>query len=158
MHVSHHYGGAWVSLVLSNTETPQLIWNNGIRAELMDFVQTRQERALKGEPQPEDLVDGFAYSDLKPEVRSWAHSSVAHAVVGRRTKPQPLRFLCPTQLMVGDVYVRIYNEQPAFILDSFEQFAVALLTYLRRTAEILYKNMTPEVRASPTPRPPLCCC
>ena len=57
-------------LAISNTETPQLIWNNGIRAELMDFVQTRQERALKGEPQPEDLVDGFAYSDLKPEVRS----------------------------------------------------------------------------------------
>ena len=48
--------------------------------------------------------------------------------------------------MIGDVYVRIFNEQPSFILDSFEQFTVALLTYLRRTAEILYKKMTPEVR------------
>jgi len=49
--------------------------------------------------------------------------------------------------MVGDVYVRIYNEQPSFLLESFEQFAIALLGYLRRTGEILYKNMTPEVTA-----------
>jgi len=49
--------------------------------------------------------------------------------------------------MVGDVYVRIYNEQSSFLLESFEQFAIALLGYLRRTGEILYKNMTPEVTA-----------
>lgn len=49
--------------------------------------------------------------------------------------------------MVGDVYVRIYNEQSSFLLESFEQFAIALLGYMRRTGEILYKNMTPEVTA-----------
>ena len=52
----------------SNSETPLLIWNNGIRAELADFVQSRQEAALKGEAMPENLVGDFAYSDIKPEV------------------------------------------------------------------------------------------
>ena len=118
------------------------------------------------------IVGDFAYGDLKDEV-----CGVRGAEAAQRRSTYPRAPLCSRQvgtvadmtgegcsarvvrwdgchrlqLMVGDVYVRIYNEQPSFLLESFEQFAVALLTYLRRTAEILYKNMTPEVRSRGVP-------
>ena len=124
-HLQYRDGNEGLKLATSNSETPYLIWNNGIRAELNELIERAQERAIKGTLKDQTFGATFVYSDLKEE------------------------------LLVADVYVRVYNLQPQFVLEDYDHFTVGLLGYLRRSGEILIKKLSQEDDPTIDPKPKL---
>ncbi|CAA6666689.1 unnamed protein product [Spirodela intermedia] len=84
----------------TNLESPEIIWNSSTRAELLKFVD--QQRASQG-PDGSYSLDGsqsFTYQALSKE------------------------------LHVGNVYLRVYNNQPDFEISEPEVFCIALLEFI----------------------------
>ncbi|XP_042499011.1 dnaJ homolog subfamily C GRV2-like isoform X2 [Macadamia integrifolia] len=89
-----------LSSLNTNLESPEIIWNSSTRAELLKFVD--QQRANQGPDGSYDLKEShaFTYDTLSKE------------------------------LHVGNVYLRIYNDQPDFEISEPEAFCVALLDFI----------------------------
>ncbi|XVF88478.1 hypothetical protein PTKIN_Ptkin19aG0054400 [Pterospermum kingtungense] len=89
-----------LSKLNTNLESPEIIWNSSTRAELLKFVD--QQRASQGPDGLYDLRDShiFAYEALSKE------------------------------LFVGNVYLRVYNDQPDFEISEPETFCVALIDFI----------------------------
>ncbi|XP_022144872.1 dnaJ homolog subfamily C GRV2 [Momordica charantia] len=89
-----------LSKINANLESPEIIWNSSTRAELLKFVD--QQRSSQGPDGSYDLKDshGFVYEALSKE------------------------------LYVGNVYLRVYNDQPDFEISSPEAFGVALVEFI----------------------------
>ncbi|XP_007013272.2 PREDICTED: dnaJ homolog subfamily C GRV2 [Theobroma cacao] len=89
-----------LSKLNTNLESPEIIWNSSTRAELLKFVD--QQRASQGPDGSYDLKDShiFAYEALSKE------------------------------LFVGNVYLRVYNDQPDFEISEPEAFCVALIDFI----------------------------
>ncbi|EYC29231.1 hypothetical protein Y032_0006g2855 [Ancylostoma ceylanicum] len=85
----------------SNTENPYLIWDNGTRAEVLEFV----ERHRTSREQTSELFGA--------EFQLSIHAK---------------------ELIVGDIFVRIYNEQPTFALLEPKKVAMDLLDFMGRYA------------------------
>jgi DnaJ family protein C protein 13 len=85
----------------SNTRNPYLLWDNATRAELRSYLETERESLYKkGECEDASLGTLFRYSVLEKE------------------------------LVIGDIYIRVYNEMPAYQLEEPKKFCVDLLDYL----------------------------
>lgn len=78
----------------------QIIWNSSTRAELLKFVD--QQRASQNSDGSYDLQDSlvFTYKALSKE------------------------------LYVGNVYLRVYNDQPDFEISEPETFCIALVDFI----------------------------
>ncbi|KAM6600803.1 hypothetical protein CsatA_020412 [Cannabis sativa] len=89
-----------LSRLNSNLESPEIIWNSSTRAELLKFVD--QQRATQGPDGSYDLKNShvFVYKALSKE------------------------------LYVGNVYLRVYNDQPDFEISEPEIFCVALVDFI----------------------------
>lgn len=89
-----------LSKLNANLESPEIIWNSSTRAELLKFVD--QQRASQGPDGSYEVKDShsFAYKALSKE------------------------------LYVGNVYLRVYNDQPDFEISEPEAFCVALLGFI----------------------------
>ncbi|KAM5547788.1 dnaJ [Rosa sericea] len=89
-----------LSKLNNNLESPEIIWNSFTRAELLKFVD--QQRASQGPDGSYDLKDShmFVYKALSKE------------------------------LYVGNVYLRVYNNQPDFDISEPEDFCVALIDFI----------------------------
>lgn len=88
----------------------QIIWNSSTRAELLKFVD--QQRATQGPDGSYDIKDShdFVYEALSKE------------------------------LFIGNVYLRVYNDQPDFEISEPEAFCVALIDFI----SYLLHNRCPE--------------
>ncbi|KAK8945096.1 hypothetical protein KSP39_PZI008112 [Platanthera zijinensis] len=84
----------------SNLESPEIIWNSLTRAELLKYVD--EQRANQGPDGSYDLtvIRSFFYQALNKE------------------------------LYVGNVYLRVYNNQPDYEISEGETFCVALLKFV----------------------------
>ncbi|XP_038711380.1 dnaJ homolog subfamily C GRV2 isoform X1 [Tripterygium wilfordii] len=89
-----------LSKLNSNLESPEIIWNSSTRAELLKFVD--QQRASHSPDGSYDLNDSraFIYKALSKE------------------------------LFVGNVYLRVYNDQPEFEISDPGAFCVALIDFV----------------------------
>ncbi|PKI66691.1 dnaJ homolog subfamily C GRV2 isoform X1 [Punica granatum] len=89
-----------LSRLNTNLESPEIIWNSSTRAELLKFVD--QQRAAQGPDGSYDLKEShaFAYKALSKE------------------------------LYVGQVYLRVYNDQPDFEISEPEAFCLALIDFI----------------------------
>ncbi|THF95516.1 hypothetical protein TEA_002078 [Camellia sinensis var. sinensis] len=89
-----------LSRLNANLESPEIIWNSSTRAELLKFVD--QQRASQGPDGSYDLNDShvFVYEALSKE------------------------------LFVGNVYLRVYNDQPDFEISEPEAFCFALVDFI----------------------------
>ncbi|XP_059649663.1 dnaJ homolog subfamily C GRV2-like isoform X1 [Cornus florida] len=89
-----------LSRLNTNLETPEIMWNSSTRAELLKFVD--QQRANQGPDGSYDLKDSpaFTYEALSKE------------------------------LFVGNVYLRVYNDQPDFEISEPEAFCFALVDFI----------------------------
>ncbi|CAH9079869.1 unnamed protein product [Cuscuta europaea] len=89
-----------LSKLNANLENPEIIWNSSTRAELLKFVD--QQRASQLPDGSYDLKDSqsFAYEILSKE------------------------------LFVGNVYLRVYNDQPDYEVSEPEAFSVALVDFI----------------------------
>ncbi|KAG8009572.1 DnaJ-like protein subfamily C member 13, partial [Nibea albiflora] len=97
-----------LKLLNSNSENPYLIWNNGTRAELLEFLEAQQEGNIKRGENDESFGAEFLFTD---------HSK---------------------ELIVGEIFVRVYNEQPTFPLEYPKAFAASLLDYVGSQAQYLH--------------------
>ncbi|KAF8389019.1 hypothetical protein HHK36_025704 [Tetracentron sinense] len=98
--LKHQLPKVLLSSLNTNLESPEIIWNSSTRAELLKFVD--QQRASQGPDGSYDLEEsnGFTYHALSKE------------------------------LHVGNVYLRVYNDQPDFEVSEPEAFCVALLDFI----------------------------
>ncbi|KAM4133042.1 hypothetical protein ACJW30_01G298400 [Castanea mollissima] len=89
-----------LSRLNANLESPEIIWNSLTRAELLKYVD--QQRESQGPDGSYDLKDSqvFVYEALSKE------------------------------LFVGNVYLRVYNDQPDFEISEPEAFCVALIEFI----------------------------
>ncbi|GFS40982.1 DNAJ heat shock N-terminal domain-containing protein [Actinidia rufa] len=89
-----------LSRLNTNLESPEIIWNSSTRADLLKFVD--QQRATQGPDGSYDLKDShaFVYEALSKE------------------------------LFVGNVYLRVYNDQPDFEISEPEVFCFALVDFI----------------------------
>ncbi|XP_020551036.1 dnaJ homolog subfamily C GRV2-like [Sesamum indicum] len=84
----------------SNLESPEIIWNSSTRAELLKFVE--EQRASLSHHGSYDLKD--------------SHSFVYEAL--------------SKELYIGNVYLRVYNDQPDFEITEPEDFCLALVDFI----------------------------
>ncbi|KAK4420269.1 DnaJsubfamily C GRV2 [Sesamum alatum] len=84
----------------SNLESPEIIWNSSTRAELLNFVE--EQRASLSHDGSYDLKD--------------SHSFVYEAL--------------SKELYIGNVYLRVYNDQPDFEITEPEDFCLALVDFI----------------------------
>ena len=40
------------------------------------------------------------------------------------------------ELVIGEIYVRVYNEQPTFVLEDAKGFATALIDFIGSNAQV----------------------
>ena len=97
-----------LKILNSNTENPYMIWDNGTRAELTDFLENERTSSIRRGTCDPTFGASFQFSSHENE------------------------------LIVGDIFVRIYNEQPMFQLKEPKRFAVDLLEFLNGQAQYLY--------------------
>lgn len=71
----------------SNCSNPYLIWDNGTRAELNEYLEAKRLERLNGNENFEHDFSNFKYS--------------AHA----------------GELIIGEIFVKVYNEQPVFPIE-----------------------------------------
>lgn len=89
-----------------NTRNPYLIWDNGTRAQLLDFLEFQRQNSSK--EQYGDITDiynttsKFVYDATRDELK------------------------------IGGVYIRIYNEMPTFPIQNPKLFVLDLLEYLKQ--------------------------
>ena len=73
-----------MKILTSNIESPYLIWDNGTRCQLLEFLNSNQVAHVKtGESDPAYGAD-FVFDAHKDE------------------------------LIIGGIFIRVYNEQPTF--------------------------------------------
>jgi len=84
----------------SNSENPYLVWNNGTRSELIKFLEEQRDSAVRRGESDPAFGAEFKYSQ---------HSE---------------------ELVVGTVYLRIYNSNPTFALEDPKRFTVDLLEFI----------------------------
>ncbi|OQR69176.1 dnaJsubfamily C member 13-like [Tropilaelaps mercedesae] len=97
-----------LKILNSNTENPYLIWDNSARAELTEYLERQQKSKIRSGECDEDYGSSFVYS------------------------------LFDKELVVGDIFVRIYNEQPQFPLENARQFTQDLLSFIGSQAQFIY--------------------
>ncbi|EFO23478.1 hypothetical protein LOAG_05008 [Loa loa] len=96
-----------LKILNSNTEDPYLIWDNGIRNELLEFVEYHRTSTSN----TSELFGGeFKHSTHEKE------------------------------LIVGDIFIRVFNEQPNFIIQEPKKFCMDLLDFLQEKAEQLFED------------------
>ena len=76
-----------MKLLNSNTKNPYIVWDNGTRAELAEFLENERVSIVRRGTCDPAFGAEFKYSAHKDE------------------------------LVVGNIFVRIYNEQPEFQLE-----------------------------------------
>lgn len=101
-----------LKLLNSNTENPYLIWDNSTRAELTSFLEEQQTSIVRSGECDPQFGANFEFSVHQKE------------------------------LIIGEIFVRIYNEQPTFPIQDAKGFMVELLDYLSSEAQYLHSLMS----------------
>ncbi|XP_019858666.1 PREDICTED: dnaJ homolog subfamily C member 13 [Amphimedon queenslandica] len=109
--ISRNTTNELLKILNSNTENPYLIWDNRTRAELTDYLLTQQKSMIRSGECDMSFGEDFKYSVLKDE------------------------------LVIGEVYIRVYNEQPTFVLEDPKGFATAVLDFIGSNAQYLHSLM-----------------
>ena len=103
-----------LKMLNSNSENPYLVWNNGTRSELTKFLEEQRDSAVRRGESDPAFGAEFRYSQ---------HSE---------------------ELVVGAVYLRIYNSNPTFALDDPKRFTVDLLEFISsRHGDLVTVSMFP---------------
>ncbi|XP_064647249.1 dnaJ homolog subfamily C member 13-like isoform X1 [Lineus longissimus] len=100
-----------LKILNSNTENPYLIWDNATRAELCKFLEDQQSNKNRTGQCDPALGSEFVFSVHEKE------------------------------LIIGEIFVRIYNDQPTFPLENPKGFTIDLLDYLGSQAQYLHSLM-----------------
>ncbi|KAK6166630.1 hypothetical protein SNE40_023278 [Patella caerulea] len=97
-----------LKILNSNTEDPYLIWDNATRAQLTEYLADEQQKMIKTGECDKSYGGDFVFE---------VHSK---------------------ELIVGEIFVRVYNEQPTFPLENSKGFTIDLLDFLGSQAQYLH--------------------
>ncbi|XP_071508513.1 dnaJ homolog subfamily C member 13-like [Diadema antillarum] len=100
-----------LKMLNSNTENPYLLWDNATRIELVEFAKEQQASMIRSGECDPQFGADFTFT---------SHSK---------------------ELIVGDIFVRIYNDMPTFPLHDAKGFTNALLDFLGSQAQYLHSLM-----------------
>lgn len=96
----------------SNVENPYLIWDNSTRAELNDYLEKMQRETIRSGDCPDTTFGaGFLFSSHEKE------------------------------LVVGEIFVRVFNDQPMFPLDDSKLFTRHLLDFIGSQVQYLHSAL-----------------
>uniref|UniRef100_A0A182PLV2 J domain-containing protein n=1 Tax=Anopheles epiroticus TaxID=199890 RepID=A0A182PLV2_9DIPT len=116
-----------LKMLNSNTRNPYLIWDNGTRAQLTDFLEHQRTVAVKEQYEDvseiHELVQGFSYDAHRDELK------------------------------IGGIFIRVYNEMPTFTITNPKTFVIDLLEFLKQGYNHLHGVTNPGTSATPTPVP-----
>lgn len=104
-----------------NTRNPYLIWDNGTRAQLLDFLEFQRQNSSK--EKYGDITDIY------------------------NTTSKFVYDVTRDELKIGGVYIRIYNEQPTFPIQNPKMFVLDLLEYLKQAH--IYLNGSRTISQQP---------
>ncbi|XP_058807941.1 dnaJ homolog subfamily C member 13 isoform X2 [Phymastichus coffea] len=91
----------------SNCSNPYLIWDNGTRAELIEYLESKLQEKMNSNGNIEHDFVNFKYNAHKGE------------------------------LVIGEIFVKVYNEQPNFLIENPKGFTIDLLDFLGKSAEYI---------------------
>ncbi|KAL7054934.1 hypothetical protein AAHC03_024428 [Spirometra sp. Aus1] len=94
-------------LLTTNSATPCLIWDNQCRAELTGLVGEQVTKIVKTGEFDRDALNSFTHKTFAGE------------------------------LLIGEIFVRLYNKQATFPLDHPKSFAIDLLRFLKKDLPLL---------------------
>ncbi|KAL8571849.1 DnaJ subfamily C member 13 [Nucella lapillus] len=109
-----------LKILNSNTENPYLIWDNATRAQLGEFLGDNQQKIIRNGECDPNFGAGFEFD---------IHSK---------------------ELIVGEIFVRIYNEQPTFPLENAKGFTIDMLDFLGSQAQYLHSMMMLKQQGQPS--------
>lgn len=95
-----------LKILTQNTRNPYLIWDNGTRAQLLDFLEHQRQHSSK-----EQYAD---ITDIYNTISKFIYDATRD------------------ELKIGGVYIRIYNEMPAYPIQNPKMFVLDLLEYLKQ--------------------------
>ncbi|XP_045611089.2 dnaJ homolog subfamily C member 13 isoform X2 [Procambarus clarkii] len=111
-----------LKILTSNVETPYLIWDNGTRTQLIDFLATNQQAHVRtGQSDPE-YGAAFEFEAHKDE------------------------------LIIGGVFIRIYNEQPSFPIQRAKELTLELLQYIGGETQYVHSLLSLSAASVSHPR------
>ncbi|XP_062135863.1 dnaJ homolog subfamily C member 13 isoform X2 [Drosophila sulfurigaster albostrigata] len=116
-----------LKLLTANTRNPYLIWDNGTRAQLKDFLE--QQRTASAKETHEDIAQVY---ELVASFEFDAHKD---------------------ELQIGGIFIRIYNDMPTFPIVQPKQFIMDLLEYLKHAYQFLNQKKTRQLRPPPAAAP-----
>ncbi|GAB1606314.1 dnaJ homolog subfamily C member 13-like isoform X2 [Argonauta hians] len=116
-----------LKLLNSNTENPYLIWNNSTRTQLSEYL-TDQQSKKKWYLDSSFSADHF----LKIAEMGECDPDYGSKFVFKEHEKE---------LIVGEIFVRVYNDQPTFVLENPKGFTIDLLDFLGSEAQYLYSLM-----------------
>lgn len=109
-----------LKLLNSNQEQPYLVWDNSCRQELTDKMEETRDYLVKNDYKLD--VDNFG---LPTEFRYSAHQN---------------------ELVIGEIFVRVYNLQPTTILKDPKKFCLDLLDYLGSSSQYINTLMSMQMQ------------
>ena len=109
-----------LKLLNSNQEQPYLVWDNSCRQELIDKMDETREYLVKNEYKLD--VDRFGNPT---EFRFSAHRN---------------------ELIIGEVFVRVYNLQPTTVLRDPKKFCADLIDFLGTSSQYINTLMSMQLQ------------
>ena len=109
-----------LKLLNSNQEQPYLVWDNSCRQELLDTMDETRDYLVKNDYKLE--VEKFG---LPTEFRYSAHQN---------------------ELIIGEIFVRVYNLQPTTALKDPKKFCLDLLDYLGSSSQYINTYMAMQLQ------------
>ncbi|SPP75614.1 blast:DnaJ homolog subfamily C member 13 [Drosophila guanche] len=111
-----------LKLLTANTRNPYLIWDNGTRAQLKDFLE--QQRTSSARETHEDIAQVY---ELVSSFEFDAHKE---------------------ELQIGGIFIRIYNDMPTHPIAQPKLFIMDLLEYLKHAYQFLQCKRNPTAAAA----------
>lgn len=111
-----------LKILTSNVQTPYLIWDNGTRTQLIDFLTENQQAHVRtGQSDPE-YGAAFEFDAHKDE------------------------------LIIGGVFIHVYNEQPTFLIQKPKELTLELLQYIGGETQYVHSLLSLSAASVSHPR------
>ena len=111
---------AVLKLLNSNQEQPYLVWDNSCRQELMDKMDETRDYLIKNDYKLD--IDRFGNPS---EFRYSAHKN---------------------ELIIGEIFVRVYNLQPTTLLKDPKKFSLDLIDFLGTSSQYINTLMSMQIQ------------